>query len=343
MLKFLDFIAEEEGRHAVVAFGRMNPPTVGHAALIDHVKAHAEANNADAHVFLSHTQDKKKNPLSYETKLGYAQKAFGDVVKKSEAKSPLEALKQLHGKYDHVTMVAGSDRVDEYKNLLNKYNGHPDHYKFKSIKVVSAGDRDPDAEGVSGMSASKMREHAKNNDHESFSSGLPDALKSHSHELMQHVRSGMNLKESYAVVYARVPPKPREKGPINRENKSSALEVLKQMVVGIENKRAAQNPKINRKYNDKIVGMYAGDTNKERSALTESYDSFNIAKPTGYGTFMTAADLGIKIQGGFAHHPSVQTQINEKEGCECGCGEAKGTHKLIRITSKKKRKYNGDI
>lgn len=342
MLKFLDFITEEEGRHAVVAFGRMNPPTSGHAALIDHVKAHAEANNADAHVFLSHTQDKKKNPLSYETKLGYAQKAFGDVVKKSEAKSPLEALKQLHGKYDHVTMVAGSDRVDEYKNLLNKYNGHPDHYKFKSIKVVSAGDRDPDAEGVLGMSASKMREHAKNNDHESFSSGLPDALKPHSHELMQHVRSGMNLKESYALVYARVPPKPKEKGPINRENKSGTLEYLKQLMVGIKNSRAANDSKPNHKVNRKVVGMYAGDMDKHKSALTESYDSFNIAKPTGYGTFMTAADLGIKIQGGFAHHPSIQKQIMEKEGCDCGCGEAKGTHKLIRVTSKKKRRYNGD-
>lgn len=335
------FLKEQEGKHAVVAFGRMNPPTVGHAALVDAVKSHAEEHGAEPHVFLSHSQDAKKNPLSYDKKIGYAQKAFGSVVKKSDAKNPLQALKSLHGKYDHVTVVAGSDRTDEYKSLLNKYNGHPDHYSFKSINVVSAGQRDPDAEGVSGMSASKMREHAKNQDHESFKSGLPDSIKQHSKELMQHVRSGMNLKEAYSPVYAPARPRIKEKGPLTRENKSGALEYLKQLVVGIENKRAAQNPKINRKVNDKIVGMYAGDTNKNKKALTESYDSFNIAKPAGYGTFLTAADLGIKIQGGFAHHPSVQKQIMEKEGCECGCGEPKGTHKFIKVRSKKRR-YNGD-
>jgi hypothetical protein len=346
MLKFLNFILEEEQeKHAVVAFGRMNPPTVGHQALVDKVKEHAEEHGADAHVYLSHSQDAKKNPLSHEHKVKYAQKAFGDIVKNSPAKNPLEALKDLHKKgYQHVTMVAGSDRVDEYKNLLNKYNGHPDHYSFKSINVVSAGHRDPDSEGVSGMSASKMREHAKNGDHELFKSGLPDAIKPHSKELMQHVRSGMNLKESYATVYARVPPKPKQKGPLSRENKSGTLEYLKQLVVGIKNHRKSVDAKPNHKPNKRIIGMYAGDVDKTKSALTESYDSFNIAKPTGYGTFMTAADLGIKIQGGFAHHPSVQNQIMERESCECGCGESKGTHRIVKIktNNKKKRKYFGD-
>lgn len=145
-------------------------------------------------------------------------------------------------------------------------------------------------------------------------------------------------KDPYDPSYAKKPPKIKSKGPLERENKSGTLEYLKQLVVGVENHRKAVNSKPNHKPVKRIVGMYAGDIDKDESSLNESYDSFNIAKPAGYGTFMTAADLGIKIQGGFAHHPSVQRQIMEREGCECGCGEPEGTHKLIRINSKKKRK-----
>ena len=123
------------------------------------------------------------------------------------------------------------------------------------------------------MSASKMREHAKNGNHEEFKSGLPDSLKKHSKEIIHHVRSGMNIseaKDTTTLIYARVPPKPLQKGPINRQNASSVLEYLKQFIVGIKNKNAAIVNKPNRKINDKIVGMYAGDTNKNGKALTES-------------------------------------------------------------------------
>ena len=275
MLKFLDYVMEEKERHAVVAFGRMNPPTTGHEALVNKVKEHAARVGGDSHIILSHSQDKKKNPLSYPHKLQYAQHAFGDVVKEtpSTVVTPVNALTHLHKQgYQHVTMVAGSDRVDAYKELLHKYNGHPDHYNFKSIHVVSAGERDPDSEGVSGMSASKMREHAKTSNHEGFKSGLPDSLKKHSKEIMHHVRTGMNIseaKDTTTIVYARVPPKPLQKGPIQRQNSSGVLEYLKQLVVGIKNKNAAMVNKPNRKVNDKIVGMYAGDTNKNGKALTE--------------------------------------------------------------------------
>ena len=191
-------------KHTVVAFGRMNPPTVGHQALVNAVKEHAKKVGGIAEVHLSKSQDPKKNPLSYEDKLGYAQKAFGDVVKDSSAKNPLDVLKGLHGKADHVTFVAGSDRVEEYKNLLNKYNGHPDHYTFKSINVVSAGDRDPDAEGIEGMSASKMREHARAGEHEHFASGLPESLRDSSREIMGKVRAGMGINEQFAKTIKRV-------------------------------------------------------------------------------------------------------------------------------------------
>ena len=271
MLNFLDYVTEEKERHAIVAFGRMNPPTTGHEALVNKVKEHAARVSGDAHVYLSHSQDAKKNPLSYEHKIGYAKQVFGDTIKKSPAKNPLEALKDLHKQgYHHVTMVAGSDRVNEYKTLLHKYNGHPDHYNFKSINVVSAGERDPDSESVSGMSASKMRAHAKSNNHEGFKSGLPNSLKQHSKQIMNHVRSGMNISEAKGtttIVYARVPPKSLQKGPIQRQNASGVLEYLKQLIVGIKNKNAALGNKPNRKVNDKIVGMYAGDTNKNNNVV----------------------------------------------------------------------------
>jgi len=338
MLKFLDYVMEEKERHAVVAFGRMNPPTTGHEALVNKVKEHAAHVGGNAHVYLSHSQDAKKNPLSYEHKVSFAQKAFGDTIKKSPAKNPLETLKDLHKQgYHHVTMVAGSDRVDEYKNLLHKYNGHPDHYNFKSIHVVSAGERDPDSEGVSGMSASKMREHAKTSNHEGFKSGLPDSLKKHSKEIMHHVRTGMNIseaKDTTTIVYARVPPKPLQKGPIQRQNSSGVLEYLKQLVVGIKNKNAAMVNKPNRKVNDKIVGMYAGDTNKNGKALTESYESFTVAKAAGYSAILTAADLGIKMKGGFAHHPSVEKELTERMGC--GCDEKDCEHELEYKLQKKR-------
>jgi hypothetical protein len=265
------------------------------------------------------------------------QRSFGDVVKRSDAKSPLDVLKSLHGKYHHVTFVAGSDRVDEFKNLLHKYNGKEGHYNFKSINVVSAGHRNPDDEGVAGMSASKMRGHATSGDHESFKAGLPDTLKPHSKEVMSHVKRGMQLDEKYAVVYARVPPKPAMKGPIPKENKSGVLEYLKQLVVGIQNKNVALKQNPNRKANDKIVGMYAGDSSKNENALSESYE-FNIAKPAGYGTFLTAGDLGIAIKGSFAHHPTVVEAIkNKKKLCNCGCGFTEQMHEelLSRFNNKK--------
>jgi len=319
-------------KHTVVAFGRMNPPTVGHQALVNAVHEHAKKVGGTAEVHLSKSQDPKKNPLSYKDKLGYAQKAFGDVVKDSSAKNPLEVLKGLHGKTDHVTMVAGSDRVEEYKALLNKYNGHPDHYTFKSINVVSAGDRDPDSEGVEGMSASKMREHAKNKSHEEFSSGLPENLKQHSHEMMSRVRSGMGIAESYNSLIKRII---RENQISEGRFSSSWISRLRSLISGETRKQnftkqwaaslqpAEKSPGLKprnersqygAKHNKKIE--FKSDENKvekEEVSLQESYDSFNIAKPSGYGSFMTAGDIGLKIKAGFAHHPSVEEAIQELE------------------------------
>ena len=140
----------------------------------------ARSNGADARVYLSHTsvQDdpkNKKDPLNYRQKIKYAKKAFGNIVIQSQSKTVFQIMSELEkGGYTDVVMVVGSDRVPEFKKLLNKYNGKD--YEFDSISVVSAGERDPDATGVEGMSASKLRAVAKEGDFDTFKQGLPKGL-----------------------------------------------------------------------------------------------------------------------------------------------------------------------
>ena len=177
----------------VISFGRMNPVTVGHEKLVNQVLNVASKNGGDPAIYLSHSSDPKKNPLSYEDKVFFAQRAFGKIVKKSPARTIIEVAKQLQGLYKNLTVVVGSDRVTEFKTLLNKYNGKD--YNFNKINVVSAGDRDPDAEGVEGMSASKMRAAAADGDFKSFKSGLPKKLQSTAKKVYDTTRQGMALDE----------------------------------------------------------------------------------------------------------------------------------------------------
>jgi len=185
----------------VTTFGRMNPPTVGHQKLIDTVKSLAKSQNADHDIRVSHSQDPKKNPLTSQQKLKHLGRMFPDTnfsASSKEEPSFIHHLRSLHAAgYTHVTMVAGSDRIPEYQKIIDKYNGPNGEFNFKSIKLHSAGERDPDAEGVEGMSASKMRAHAQAGNYHSFRSGLPDHV-SHEHakELYDDVRKGMKLEES---------------------------------------------------------------------------------------------------------------------------------------------------
>ena len=182
---------------AVISWGRMNPMTVGHEKLVSKVASVAKAEKGMPHIFLTHSYDKKKNPLPYEEKIRLAQKAFGNVVKKSTAKTIIQLMVQLEKTYNKVVVVVGSDRVKEFNDLLQKYNGKD--YKFQEIKVVSAGDRDPDADDVSGMSASKMRAAAASGDMNSFKKGLPRKLQSSAQDIYDSVRKGMNMSESEEI------------------------------------------------------------------------------------------------------------------------------------------------
>jgi Cytidylyltransferase-like len=148
---------------ATFTFGRFNPPTeIGHGKLIGAVQAHAEKTGGQHYIFPSHTQDKKKNPLSHGDKVEAMRKMFKDtnVVSDPGIHSAIHAMQHLQRQgHDHVTMIVGSDRVENFKKLLNDYNGK--EYNIKKIEVKSAGHRDPDAEGASGMSASKLRDLVK--------------------------------------------------------------------------------------------------------------------------------------------------------------------------------------
>ena len=183
---------------AVVAFGRMNPPTVGHEKLAKKVSDEARKRKAMPHIYLSHSQDKKKNPLNYNDKIKYATKAFGKMVTKSSARSIIEVFKELE-KMDHteVVLVAGSDRIKEFNTLLQKYNGK--EYNFKKIEVISAGERDPDSEGVEGISGTKLRGLAKSGDFDTFKTGLAtklrDADKKKVYNIIRSVVEEVELEE----------------------------------------------------------------------------------------------------------------------------------------------------
>lgn len=205
MKSFLDLVQEDKSseKHHVMTFGRMNPPTTGHLKLIDKVKEIAHKQGATHSVVTSHSQDSKKNPLSAEQKLKHLKRySPGTHFEASSKEHPtfLHHAAKLHKQgVTHLHMVVGSDRVQEMKEKLHKYNGTHEGalYNFKKITVHSAGHRDPDAEGTTGMSGTKMREHAKNKDVHSFKQGVPSHVSdTHAKELMHDTRKGMGLHES---------------------------------------------------------------------------------------------------------------------------------------------------
>ena len=194
---------EAKQKTAVFSFGRLNPPTVGHQKLLQKIIQTAKQQAGYACMYVSHSQDPKRNPLSAKQKVAYVKKMFPKEVRQIEVKedssirNAIDIATALNGYYENLVMVVGSDRVKDFKNLLNKYNGvESTHgfYKYNNIQIVSAGERDPDAEGVAGMSASKMRAAAASGDYESFSLGLPNNFND-GKGLFKDIRLGMNIRE----------------------------------------------------------------------------------------------------------------------------------------------------
>lgn len=179
-------LKEQVGGTAVITFGRMNPPTIGHAKLVSKIISIAHQIAGTPMVFLSKTTDKTKNPIPYMNKLAYAKTAFGDVVKSVDGSTFFDAIKMANRAHRHLVVVVGSDRVDELKTQIVKYNGR--EYNFETIQVMSAGERDPDGDGVEGMSASKMRQLAKSDQFEKFKAGLPPKLREVAQSIYRDVR-----------------------------------------------------------------------------------------------------------------------------------------------------------
>ena len=184
-----------------VVFGRFNPPTIGHQKLLD--KAKKAAGKGALRIYPSRSQDAKKNPLDTDTKYDVMQKMFPNhadsMVNDPNSKTIFDVLKKAYGDgYSNVNIVVGGDRVKEFDKLATEYNGKL--YNFNSVKTISAGNRDADAEGIEGMSASKMRKAAAENDFETFSKGVPKSLDDKTvKQLFNTVKKQMKIKEGWSM------------------------------------------------------------------------------------------------------------------------------------------------
>lgn len=197
---------EDDKKHVAFCFGRMNPPTIGHKQLLDTL-AKVDKNYK---IFLSQTQDKKKNPLDFLTKIKFIKAMFpqhaSHVVDDTSLNTIMKVASYLYDNgYTSVTVVAGSDRLEEFKRLLESYNGVEGKghgfYKFDNIDYESSGDRDPDADGVEGVSASLAREKAAQGDIKGFEAAT--GAGKYTQALYQAVRTGLGIQESIEEGYGR--------------------------------------------------------------------------------------------------------------------------------------------
>ncbi len=190
---------EEPEKHVSFCFGRMNPPTIGHAEVFKTLSSIG----GDYFIFVTQTQDRKDNPLSYDQKINFIKSIHpqyaAHVVENSELNTVVKVASYLYEQgYRHATFVAGSDRIDQFKKLLTQYNGVEGKahgfYDFEILDFKSSGDRDPDSPGVSGVSASKARAAAANNDFKEFqeATGAGGVAK----EMFEAVKQGLGVKES---------------------------------------------------------------------------------------------------------------------------------------------------
>lgn len=276
-------------KKAVFAFGRMNPPTSGHEKLIKKVLSVAQKNSATPFIFVSNSQDSKKNPLTGAQKVKYIEMGIrgvsGHVFSDSTVLSPFHAVKYLENKgYTDIILVTGSDRLD-LGDAIRKYVNHPDPtkgFKLNSFDIVSAGERDPDAEGVTGMSASKMREAVFNNNFKLFKTGVPSNLSDRfAKEMFNDVKRGMNIQEMVEQVQklGNTLNIPRIEMPqIRRENIPEFLKHLRSQGIDVSERTVSVKslkPTQNEINSDKVKEKYQKFVNgKEPKPFLVSYDNF---------------------------------------------------------------------
>ena len=180
----------------------MNPPTIGHEKLLNALATKAGKN--PYRIFLSPSHDKDKNPLDYKTKIKFARKAFPkyarSIVMSPTTRNVMEVASAIYKEgFKNVVMVVGSDRIREFEVRLNAVNGKKGRhgfFNFRKITVISAGDRDPESDSVTGMSASKMRAAVSAGDFSKFAQGLPKSVgNAEAKKIYNSIRSGMGLSE----------------------------------------------------------------------------------------------------------------------------------------------------
>jgi nicotinamide mononucleotide adenylyltransferase len=182
-----------------IAFGRFNPPTIGHLQLMDTAAAAAEQDQSDYMIVPSRSQDAKKNPLDADTKISYMRRMFPQhserIYNDANMRTIFDVLKKAHNDgYSAIRIVGGADRVKEFDKLANNYNGNL--YQFDNIEVISSGDRDPDGKGIEGVSASRMRLAAAEGDFKTFRGGLPpEVARKEAMELFDILRQSMGIEE----------------------------------------------------------------------------------------------------------------------------------------------------
>jgi len=182
-----------------LAFGRFNPPHAGHQQLMDIAAQSAEAEESDYIIVPSRSQDPKKNPLDADTKVSMMRQMFPQhserIINDGANRTIFDVLKKAHNDgYTNVRIVAGQDRVKEFDKLSQNYNGKL--YQFDNMEVLSSGDRDPDAEGMEGLSSSRMRLAAAEGDFKTFRAGLPEGTpRKMAMTLFDTVRQTMNVQE----------------------------------------------------------------------------------------------------------------------------------------------------
>lgn len=204
MKSFKEYKNDRAGNKVLYAtFGRYNPPHLGHLKVFNRLKSLADSDNADYLIYSSQSQDNKKNPLDYDTKIKFLRKMFPEFarhfVSNKSIKNALQIATAAHDEgYNRFVFVVGGDRIADFKKLLSDYNGKAGAhglYNFKTIEVKSAGERDPDSEGVDGMSSSKLKAAAVEGDIDKFMLGMPRGFKEAT-ALYNAVRSGLGVKES---------------------------------------------------------------------------------------------------------------------------------------------------
>ena len=184
-----------------VAFGRFNPPTTGHEKLLDTVASNSD--EGDYIIVPSRSQDKKKNPLDADTKVSIMRQMYPKhsekIVNDAQNRTIFDVLKKAHmDGYTNVRIIGGGDRVAEFEKLSSNYNGKL--YQFDNVEVRSAGDRDPDSEGTEGMSASKQRKAAAENDFESFRKGVPSSMDDKAAKMLFNtLRKAMKVNEGWSL------------------------------------------------------------------------------------------------------------------------------------------------